>query len=109
MVGETRRLSLTVAGSLTNAAFGAESAAGAGFPLVDVVHSGAAPCGFVAVQPAGRVGAVTPSKFALKAVVSGPSTWIAADALSEPPFALANEAVFESVAPHVLDVVPVTT
>jgi len=58
------RLSLTVAGSLTHAAFGGESAGGDGNPELDVCHN--TPSGliaFVAVQPGGRVGGVTPSKF----------------------------------------------
>jgi hypothetical protein len=60
--GELSRLSLTTAGSSTYAEFGAESAAGEGVPLLDVVHSGAGPEAFVAVQPAGSAGGVTPSK-----------------------------------------------
>ena len=109
IVGESSRLSLTVAGSFTKAAFGAEFAAGDGVPEFDVVQSGAAPVALAAVQPAGRAGAVTPSKFWLIVVASGPSTCIAAEALFEPPFALVNEAVFESVAPHVPVLVPLTT
>jgi hypothetical protein len=109
IAGELRRLSLTVSGSSTKAAFGAESAAGDGVPPLDVVQSGAVPLAFAAVQPAGSAGAVTPSKLALNELMSGPSTWTAAEALFEPPFVLVNEAVFESVAPHVPAVVPVTT
>src|SRR5438477_6408573 len=62
--GESSRLSLTVAGSLIHAAFGGESAGGDGNPELDVCHN--TPSGliaFVAVQPEGSVGAVTPSKF----------------------------------------------
>jgi hypothetical protein len=58
------RLSLTVAGSLTQAAFGGESAGGDGNPELDVCHN--TPSGliaFMAVQPGGSVGGVTPSKF----------------------------------------------
>jgi hypothetical protein len=67
--GETRRLSVTNAGSSTKAVFGAESD-----DAVVVTHSGAGPAAFVAVQPAGRAGAVTPSKFWLIVVAGGPST-----------------------------------
>ena len=74
IVGESSRLSLTVWGSFTKAALGAESAAGEGVPELEVVQSGAAPVAFVAVQPAGRAGAVTPSKAWLIVVASGPST-----------------------------------
>ena len=58
------RLSLTAAGSLTQAAFGGESAGGDGNPELDVCHN--TPSGliaFAAVQPGGSVGGVTPSKF----------------------------------------------
>ena len=58
------RLSLTVAGSLTQAAFGGESAGGDGNPELDVCHN--TPSGliaFAAVQPGGSAGGVTPSKF----------------------------------------------
>jgi hypothetical protein len=62
-----------------NAAFGNESAAGAGDPELDVCHSGfgvgvgvavgvgVGTTAFVAVQPAGKAGAVTPSKFSWNA------------------------------------------
>jgi hypothetical protein len=109
IVGETRRLSLTTAGSFTKTALGAESAAGAGVPALEVVQSGAGPLSFAAAQPPARAGGATPSKLSLNAVASGPSIWIAAEALSEPPFALVNEAVFESAAPHVPVVVLLTT
>jgi hypothetical protein len=62
--GELSRLSLIEAGSLTDAAFGGESAGGDGKPELDVCHN--TPSGliaFMAVQPGGRVGGVTPSKF----------------------------------------------
>ena len=58
------RLSLTAAGSLTQAAFGGESAGGDGNPELDVCHN--TPSGliaFAAVQPGGSVGGVMPSKF----------------------------------------------
>src|SRR5438552_2641844 len=61
--GEVSRLSLTVAGSLTQAAFGGVSAGGVGNPELDVCHN--TPSGliaFAAVQPGGSVGGVTPSK-----------------------------------------------
>jgi hypothetical protein len=57
-------LSLTVAGSLTHAAFGGESAGGDGNPELDVCHK--TPSGliaFAAVQPGGSAGGVAPSKF----------------------------------------------
>src|SRR6059036_3570412 len=57
--GLSRRLSLTTAGSSTKAEFGAVSLEPAAFV---VTHSGAGPLAFVAVQPAGRAGGVTPSK-----------------------------------------------
>jgi hypothetical protein len=63
MVGESSRLSLTTPGLSTKAAFGGVSAAGGGMPELEVVHRGAGPGAFVAVQPAGSAGAVTPSKF----------------------------------------------
>jgi hypothetical protein len=62
--GEVSLLSLTVAGSLTHAAFGGESAGGDGNPELDVCHN--TPSGliaFMAVQPGGSAGGVTPSKF----------------------------------------------
>ena len=57
-------MSLTVAGSLTHAAFGGESAGGDGNPEFEVCHN--TPSGliaFMAVQPGGSAGGVTPSKF----------------------------------------------
>src|SRR5206468_4859897 len=66
MLGESRRLSLIASGSLTNAAFGNESAGGDGTPEFDVTHN--MPSGsiaFVAVQPGGNAGGVTPSKSSL--------------------------------------------
>src|SRR5205814_8980919 len=62
-MGESRRLSLTEAGSSTNASLGALSGV-----VVDVTQRGAGPEAFDAVQPAGNAGAVTPSKFSAKAV-----------------------------------------
>src|SRR5678815_1755242 len=64
LVDETAKLGLTnddilmVAGSLANAEFGAELG-----PVVLVVHVISVPLSCVVVQPAGRAGAVTPSKF----------------------------------------------
>src|SRR5438552_9563177 len=62
MFGVSRRLSLTTAGSLTKASFGAVSGV-----VVEVTHN--IPSGFMALaatHPAGKAGAVTPSKFSLK-------------------------------------------
>ena len=62
--GEVSRLSLTERGSLTQAAFGSESAGGDGDPELDVCHN--TPSGlitFMAVQAGGSAGGVTPSKF----------------------------------------------
>ena len=63
MFGVSRRLSLTVAGSSIKASLGAVSGV-----VVEVTQSGAAPAALAATQPAGRAGAVTPSKFSLKTV-----------------------------------------
>src|SRR5450631_3979122 len=54
MFGESRGLSLTVDGSSTNASFGAVSGA-----VVEVTQK-------ALDHPAGRAGAITPSKFSLK-------------------------------------------
>jgi hypothetical protein len=64
MPGVSRRLSLTVAGSSIKASLGAVSGV-----VIDVTQSGAAPEAFAATQPAGKAGAVTPSKFWEKVVV----------------------------------------
>jgi hypothetical protein len=109
MLGESRRLSLTTAGSLTNAAFGSESAGGAGSPAFEVTHGGSGPLAFVAVHPAGSAGGVTPSKFSLNAVTSGPTTATEAGAEPDPPSVDVNEAVLLSVVPHVSLVVSVVT
>src|SRR5436189_6122978 len=61
--GVSRRLSLIVTGSSTNASLGAVS--GVRF---EVTQSGAGPAAFVADQPAGKAGATTLSKFSLKGV-----------------------------------------
>src|SRR5436190_22691949 len=58
MLRVSRRLSLTSAGSLTTASFGAVSGV-----VGEVTQSGLGPTAFVAVQPAGRAGAFTLSKF----------------------------------------------
>jgi len=55
-----------VSGSSTKASFGAVSGI-----AVDVTQSGSGPASFVAVQPAGRAGAVTESKSSKKTVVQG--------------------------------------
>ena len=49
-----------------NAALGGESAGGIGTPELDVTHNGGGPCAFVATQPGGSAGGVTPSKFSAK-------------------------------------------
>ena len=61
--GESRCLSLIVAGSLTHAAFGGESAGGIGNPELDVSQD--IPSGSItlpAIHPGGRSGGVTLSK-----------------------------------------------
>src|SRR2546430_1265731 len=70
MGGVSSRLSLTDAGSLMKAEFGAESADGVGAPEFEVTHN--IPSGsvkLVAIQPAGNAGTVTPSKFSKKMLV----------------------------------------
>jgi hypothetical protein len=62
---ESSRLSLTTAGSSINAAFGAESAGGAGKPEFEVTQRGGGPCRFVAIQSVGNLGGVTASKFSI--------------------------------------------
>ena len=62
MFGVSKSLSLTVFGSSTKASLGGVC----GF-VVEVTQSGVAPTALVAVQPAGKAGAATPSKFSLKA------------------------------------------
>ena len=109
---DARRVETLVAddaGSSTNAAFGIESAGGVGTPEFEVTHSGAGPPAFVAVHPAGSVGAVTPSKFSLNTVTSGPTTATEAGAEPDPPSVDVNEAVLLSVVPHVPLVVLVVT
>src|ERR1700704_1700073 len=58
MLGVSRYLSLTAAGSSANASFGAVSGV-----VVEVTQSGGAPCALLATHPAGKAGATTPSKF----------------------------------------------
>ena len=67
-------MSVTQFGSSMNAAFGAVSAGGAGVPAFEVTQLTAARSAplRVAVQPAGRPGAITPSKFCVKATSSMP-------------------------------------
>jgi hypothetical protein len=63
MGGDSRYLSLVASGSLTQAAFGGESAGGDGRPEFEVCHntpSGLIP--LVAVQPLGSAGGLTVSK-----------------------------------------------
>src|SRR6478735_839361 len=73
--GESRRLSLTTAGSLTNAALGSESATGVGVPEFEVTQSMPSPVtAFAATHPGGSAGGVTPSKFSLKPGTKVPRT-----------------------------------
>src|SRR5437660_1465521 len=65
--GVSRRLSEALGGSKIKAALGDESKAGAGAPEDEVTQK-VEPLEFDAVQPVGRAGAVTPSKFSLKAI-----------------------------------------
>lgn len=58
-----------------NAAFGAVSAGGSGTPLLDVTQSGGGPKAFVANQPGGRAGAVTPSKFSISKTALEQGPW----------------------------------
>jgi hypothetical protein len=62
MEGESRCLSVTVVGSLTNASFGAELGV-----VVEVTHK-VVPLALAATQPAGKAGAVTPSKLSVNVV-----------------------------------------
>src|SRR5947207_914306 len=64
--GVSRRLSLTLAGSLTKASLGAVSGM-----VVEVTHSGSGPEALVATQPAGKAGVVTPSNSSLNTVGHG--------------------------------------
>ena len=65
--GESSRLSLTTAGSFTNAALGSESATGVGTPEFELAtRCYLAQTALVATHPAGSAGGVTPSKFSLK-------------------------------------------
>jgi len=112
--GESSRLSLTTAGSLTNAAFGNESATGVGTPEFDVTQS--MPSGstaFVAVHPEGSAGGVTLSKFSLKRPTRVPTTLTEAMALPllppGQPLLIVNEAVLVRVEPQVSGVVLLIT
>ena len=77
-------------------------------PELEVVQR-PVPEAFVAVQPAGSVGAVTPSKFSLNVVLSVPTTLTEAEAEPEPPVVLVKDAELPSVDPHVPAVVLLTT
>jgi hypothetical protein len=55
-----------------NAAFGGESTGGTGTPEFEVTQSGGGPCAFVATQPGGNAGGVTPSKFSFNSVPMTP-------------------------------------
>jgi hypothetical protein len=110
-VGESNTLSLRVAGSLTHAALGSESAGGVGSPESDVCHNmGSTLMMFIATQPAGSIGGVTLSKYSLKTL---PTTLTEAMAL--PPLApgqplpIVNEAVLLRVEPQVAVVVALIT
>src|ERR1041385_135114 len=109
MGGESSRLSLTVAGSSTKTAFGAESAGGAGRPESDVTQSGWGPAAFAAVQPAGSAGGVTPSKLSANAVAAPAPTATDADACPEPSPEAVKDAGLSSVEPQVNSVVPLIT
>src|SRR5204863_6928918 len=64
------RLSCTVAGSLTKAALGKESATGAGTPEFEVIHNiPSVPAALAATHPVGSSGGVTSSKFSRKILV----------------------------------------
>lgn len=63
---ESRRLSLTTAGSSMNAALGSVSAGGLGTPEFDVTQNGGGPSAFVATQSGGSAGGVTSSKFSFQ-------------------------------------------
>src|SRR5436190_17006693 len=63
ILGVSRSLSVTTAGSSIKASLGAVSGV-----VVVVTHSGAPPVALVATQFAGRAGAVTPSKFSFNTV-----------------------------------------
>src|SRR5437868_5676993 len=70
MPGDSRYLSLTTDGALTQAAFGFESAGGDGTPVLEVCHN--MPSGLialVAVHPDGRAGGVTLSNFWSRMVI----------------------------------------
>jgi len=70
--GESRCLSLIIAGSLTHAAVGGESAGGIGNPELDVCQN--IPSGSMtlsASQPGGTTGGVTLSKFSNKEQAMG--------------------------------------
>jgi hypothetical protein len=112
--GESSRLSLTKAGSLTHAALGVESATGVGLPVADVCHKTASgSTAFVATHPAGSAGGVTPSKFSLKPAIRLPTTVVEAMALPLPapghPLLTVNEAMLVRVEPQVAIVVLLIT
>lgn len=54
-------------------ALGNEMAGGAGAPALEVTQRGAGPDAFVAIHPAGKAGATTPSKFWLDETTVVPS------------------------------------
>ena len=66
-LGDSSRLSLIVAGSLTPAEFGNESDGGSGEPEFELVHNIASGLAtFDATHPAGNAGGVRASKFSEK-------------------------------------------
>src|SRR5581483_4926750 len=109
MTGESSRLSLTTAGSSTNAALGAESAGGDGRPLFEVTQSGSGPPALVATQPAGSAGGVTPSKFSVNEVAAPAPTATFAKLEPAPSSVVVNDATLCRVEPHVNSVVWLTT
>ena len=91
MVGDTRLLSATIASSTTKAALGAE------LGVEDVVTHGLEPVTVVTDQPAGKAGAVTPSKFSEKDI---PATEFAVELkLTEVPGQIGPVVLFDAVTP----------
>ena len=94
-------MSATTAGSLIKAAFGAVSATGVGVPAADVTQRVVSvPEVTAVVQPAGRAGAVTPSKFSLKTLLKFPQVGVGVAVLVDVPVGVAVfvcVAVFDGV------------
>jgi hypothetical protein len=74
MVGVSNTTSVTTAGSGTKALLGAVSAGGAGVPALEVTQFTVpgGPVTTVAVHPAGKAGATTPSMFSVNATACVP-------------------------------------